>query len=208
MIAKMLAPGLILALALSAQVPATKVGTINIQQAVVQCRDGQAAVKALGERFEPRKKDLEAKGQSVGAMEDQLRKSANTANQDALRKLQGDIDARKKSLQRDQEDAEAEFQQEQGKVLNELGGRLMQVIDKYSRDNGYSMILDVGSQQTPVLWLANGVDITNDIIALYDKNAPSTIAPVKPVGGGGLVPAPAKPSVLLPKPPAAAPAKK
>ena len=205
MIAKMLAPGLILALALSAQVPATKVGTINIQQAVVQCRDGQAAVKALGERFEPRKKDLEAKGQSIGAMENQLRTTANTASQDALRKLQGDIDARKKSLQRDQEDAEAEFQQEQGKVLNELGGRLMQVIDKYARDNGYSMILDVGSQQTPVLWLANGVDITNDVIALYDKNAPSTIAPVKPAAGG-MAPAPAKPAA--PKPPAAAPAKK
>ena len=204
MIAKMLAPGMILALALSAQVPATKVGTINIQQAVVQCKDGQAAAKTLSERFEPRKKDIEAKTQSINAMEDQLRKSANTASQDALRKLQGEIDVKKKSLQRDQEDAEAEFQQEQGQVFNEVGGRLMQVIDKYSRDNNFTLILDVGSQQTPVLWIANGVDITGDVIGLYDKNAPSTI---KPVTGGGGPPAPTPPRPTMAKP-AVTPVKK
>jgi len=199
-IAKFLAPGLVWALAASAQVPATKVGTINIQQAIVQSKDGQTAAKALSERFEPRKKEIESKAQSINALEDQFRKSQNTASADGLRKLQGDIDAKKKALQRDQEDAEAEFQQEQGKIFNELGGRLMQVIDKFSRDNNFSMILDVGSQQTPVLWIANGVDITADIIALYDKTAPSTIAPVKPAGGAAA--APVKPAA----PPAAKPA--
>jgi outer membrane protein len=202
-IVKLLAPGLVLALTLSAQL--TKVGTINIQQAVIQSKDGQGAAKALTERFEPRKKDIEAKAQSINAMEDQLRKSQNTASPDALRKLTGDIDARKKSLQRDQEDAEAEYQQEYGKVMNELGGRLMQVIDKYARDKGYSLILDVGSQQTPVLWIATGVDITADIIALYDANAPSSMA--KPAGGAA-APAPIKPMGAAPTKPVVPPAKK
>jgi len=193
-IVKLLAPALVLSLSLSAQL--TKVGTINIQQAVVQSKDGQTAAKALTERFEPRKKDIEAKAQSINALEDQFRKSQNTASADALRKLTTEIDAKKKSLQRDQEDAEAEYQQEYGKLMNELGGRLMQVIDKYSRDKGYSLILDVGSQQTPVLWIATGVDITADIIALYDANAPSTIKPA----AGAPAAAPAKP--------ATAPAKK
>ena len=203
-IVKLLAPGLVLALSLSAQL--TKVGTINIQQAVVQSKDGQGAAKMLTERFEPRKKDIEAKAQSVNAMEDQLRKSQNTASADALRKLTADIDAKKKSLQRDQEDAEAEYQQEYGKLMNELGGRLMQVIDKYARDKGYSLVLDVGSQQTPVLWVATGVDITADIIAMYDANAPSTVAPAKPAGGAaaGAV----KPMGAPPAKPPVAPVKK
>jgi outer membrane protein len=202
-IVKLLAPGLLLALALPAQL--TKVGTINIQQAVIQSKDGQTAAKALTERFEPRKRDIEAKAQSVNALEDQLRKSQNTASADALRKLQGDIDAKKKSLQRDQEDAEAEYQQEYGKVMNDLGGRLMQVIDKYARDKGFSLILDVGSQQTPVLWIATGVDITADIIAMYDANAPSTM---KPAGGAAApVPGAVKP-MAAPVKPAVAPVKK
>lgn len=205
-IAKLLVAGLALSLSLSAQL--TKVGTINIQQAVVQSKDGQTAAKSLNDRFDPRKKDIEAKAQSINALEDQFRKSQNTASADALRKLQGEIDAKKKSLQRDQEDAEAEYQQEYGKVMNELGGRLMQVIDKYARDKGYSMILDVGSQQTPVLWIATGVDITADVIALYDANAPSSIAPAKPAGGAAAPPAGVVKPPAAPIKPAVAPVKK
>jgi outer membrane protein len=195
----MLMPALAAALSVAAQAPPAKIGTINIQQAIFQCKDGQAAIKTLTEKFEPRKKDLEAKQQSIGALEEQLRKSANTASEDQRRKLQTEIDQKKKAMQRDTEDAEAEFQQERGKSLNELGGRLMQVVDKYARDNNFSMILDVGSEQTPVLWIAPGVDITADVIALYDKNAPSTIP-------GGAAPAATKPA--MPAKPTAAPAKK
>jgi outer membrane protein len=64
--------------------------------------------------------------------------------------------------------------------LNELGGRIMAVLDKYSNDNGYTLILDVSNQQTsPVLFAANGIDVTREIIALYDKNAPSMTSPSK-----------------------------
>ena len=63
------------------------------------------------------------------------------------------------------------------------------------------MILDVGSQQTPVIWEANSANITADIIALYDKNAPAA--------SPAAAPAAAKPSAAAaPKPAAVAPAKK
>ena len=83
---------------------------------------------------------------------------------------------------------------------------MMVVIDKYARDNGYTLILDVSSPQTPVLYASNTIDITKDIIELYDKASASAPAP-----------APAKPAAapapLAPKPaatpaPAPAPAKK
>ena len=84
-----------------------------------------------------------------------------------------DIDQLTKALGRDTEDAQADFDQQQQKVLQELGGRLMAVIDKYARDNGYSLILDVSTQPNPVLYISNNIDITSEIVALYDKNAPS-----------------------------------
>jgi len=177
-----------------AQAPAAKVGTISIQQAIIGTKDGQKAVQQLQTKIEPRRKELEAKQAQVAQMEDQQRKSANTASADTLRKLATDIEQNKKSLQRMAEDAEAESQQEQGKLLNELGGRIMQVIDKYSRDNGFTIILDVSNQQTsPVLWVATGVDITADVIKLYDASAPSTMAPAAAPAA-----APAKPAAPPP----------
>jgi len=60
------------------------------------------------------------------------------------------------------------------------------VINKYSFDNGYAIIIDVSSQQSPVLYAANGIDISKDIVDLYDKSsaassaAPAATAPVAP----------------------------
>jgi outer membrane protein len=183
-----------------AQAPPAKIGTISIQQAIIGTKDGQKAVQQLQTKIEPKRKELEAKQAQIAQMEDQQRKSANTASADTLRKLAGDIEQNKKALQRMAEDAEADSQQEQGKLLNELGGRIMQVIDKYSRDNGFTLILDVSNQQTsPVLWVATGVDITADVIKLYDASSPSTMAaPAAAPAAKPAAPAPAPPAKKTP----------
>ena len=72
---------------------------------------------------------------------------------------------------------------------------MMAVIDKYAKDNGYMLILDVSSPQTPVLFASNTIDITKDIIDLYDKNA----------GGAAPATTSARPAPGTPRP-AAAPA--
>jgi len=179
----------------SAQTP-TKVGIINIQQAIIATKDGQKAATDLQARFDPKKKSLEGMQGSIAALQQELSKGSNTMAEAKRTQLTRDIDQKTKELQRASEDAQAEFEQEQNKLLNDLGGKLMVVIEKYARDNAYSLILDVSSPQTPVLFAANGVEITKEIVDLYDKNAPSTLPPA---------PKPAAPKAAAPKTPAAKP---
>jgi outer membrane protein len=178
----------------------TKVGIIHIQQAIISTKDGQKAAADLQQKFDPKRRELEKKQGEIQALQDQLRRGANTLSEEARQKLMREIDARTRSLNRETEDAQAEFDQEQQKILQELGGRLMQVIDKYARDNGFALILDVSSPQTPVLYAANSIDITQAIVDLYDKNSPSAQAPAtaapKPV-------TPAAKPATPPKPPGA-----
>src|SRR5262249_48220526 len=112
---------------------------------------------------------------------------------------QRNIDSKTKIYNRDMQDAQDEAQQEQGKLLDELGQKMMQVIDKYAQQNGYAVIIDVSNPQTPVLYASNTVDITKDIIELYDKTAPSLPAPN---------PTTSAPKVRATKPAAPAPVKK
>jgi outer membrane protein len=181
---------------LLAQAPATKVGVINIQQAVLATKDGQKAAQDLQAKFDPKRKAIEDRNAEIQQLQDQFRKSQNTASEEQRAKLARDIDQKQKALQRDVEDAQAEFEQEQQRAFNELGGRLLQVLGKYARDNAYTLILDVSTQQSPVLYMADGIDITEAVVKLYDANAP-TPAPA---------PASAKPAPAMPKP-TAAPAK-
>lgn len=157
-----------------------KVGVINIQSAIVSTKDGQKAAADLAAKYEPRRKTIEARSGEIGALKERLSKGANTMSEEAKQALVREIDQKTRTLQRDTEDAQTEFDQEQNKVLQELGQKMMVVIDKYAKDNSYTLVLDVGSPQSPVLFISPTIEITNEIVALYDKNAPGAAAPSTP----------------------------
>jgi outer membrane protein len=182
-----------------AQTP-TKVGVIQIQTALVSTKDGQKAVAELETRMAPKQKEMERKRSEIQELQDKLSKGGNAMAQTAKDELARNIDQKTKSYNRDMEDARAELDQEQRKLLEELSGKMQVVIDKFALANGYAVLLDVSNQNTNVLYVASGVDVTKDIIEMYDKtnpNAPTT----KPA-------APATTKPAAPAAPAATPAKK
>lgn len=199
-----LASAVLLGLSATSVLAQSKVGTINIQQAIVSTKDGQKASAELQTRFDPRRKEIEKNNVALQAKQQQLQKMGTVGSEEVKRKLAADIDLEGKRLQRDSEDAQAEWDAEQQKLVNELGGRIMQVINKFATDNAYSMVLDISSQQTPVIWALPTIDITNDVIKLYDANAPSTVA--APKMAPAAAPKTAPPATAAPK--TAAPAAK
>lgn len=152
-----------------------KVGIIHIQNAIISTKDGQKAASDLQARFAPKKAEIDKAQNEIAQLQEQLKKGSATLSDDARQNLMRDIDQKTKTLNRNTEDAQAELDQAQGKIMQDLGQRMMAVIDKYAKDNGYSLILDVSSPQTPVLYAATGIDITKDIVELYDKNSPGPV---------------------------------
>jgi outer membrane protein len=191
--------------AAAAQTPgATKVGIINIQDAIIRTEEGQKTAKQLQEKYTPRQQALEKQKRDLEDLQAQLNKGRNTMSEEARNKLIRDIDQKTKTLQRDNEDASAEFQQEEGKLINAIGQKMMGVIDKYAKEKGFHIILDISSPQSPVLYAVNTVDITNEIIGLYDKAQGGGTAAAAPAPSSG---APVtRPPAATPKPPAPKPA--
>jgi hypothetical protein len=48
---------------------------------------------------------------------------------------------------------------------------MLDVVDRYARENGFAVVLDT-SQSSLVVYNANQVDITNQIVQLYDQAYP------------------------------------
>src|SRR4029077_9379237 len=138
----------------------TKVGIIHIQNAIISTKDGQKAAKELQDKFAPTRSRLEKKQADIEADRAKLNQGSNAMSAEQKEKLMRDIDQKTKALNRDTEDAQAALDQEQSQSVQELAQRIYAVIDKYSKDKGYSLILDVSSQQTPVLFASNDIDIT------------------------------------------------
>ncbi|MBI4892828.1 MAG: OmpH family outer membrane protein [Acidobacteria bacterium] len=183
---------------LAAQTP-TKVAIINIQGAILATKDGTKARDAMRVRFEPRAKDLEGRNAEIQKLREQITKGANTMSAENREKITREIDDKQKKLQWDSEDMQNELQQEEGKLINEIGQRMIQVIDEYSKGQGFAIVLDVSTQQSPVLWAANGIDITQQIVEGYDKKFGAGAAPGSTPAAPAAKPA-APPATSAPKP--------
>ena len=199
--------------AASSVAPPAKVGVIQIQAALAATKEGQKAAADLEVKLGPRKKELDGKQSEIKDLQERLQRGGNTLSDSAKEDLTRNIDTKTKSYNRELEDAQAELEQEQQKVVGTLGQKMMAVIDKYAQQNGFAIVLDVSSQNTPVLYASNTVDITKEVIDLYDKTVfTATPAPgpaaARPSAPPAARPAPATAAPKPAAPPAAAPAKK
>ena len=192
-------PVLALAVTFTAQAQQGKFAIINIQGAIISTKDGQKAAAELNAKTQPKKKELEQKQNDINALQDQLNKGQNTLSDSAKNDLYKNIESKKKSLQREMEDAQADLEADQQKLLSQLGQKILAVIERYAKDNGYTMVVDVGSQNTPVIYASPSIDITKEVIELYDKSTASS-APAP-------TPASPKPAAATPAAPKPAPAK-
>ena len=98
------------ALSLQAQSPAGKVGVIHIQGAIVGTKEGQKAAADLDSKAGPKKKELEQKQNEINGLQDQLSKGQNTLSDAAKNDIYKNIELKKKNLERDFEDAKADFE--------------------------------------------------------------------------------------------------
>lgn len=163
--------------AVTTGVAPAKIAVINIQQAIVYTKEGQKAIADLQARFNPRKSALEKRQSDIGLLQDQLKKGGATMSDAAKEKIMRDIDADTKSLNRDADEFNADMQQEQGKIMQELGQKVMSVLDQFAVQNGYAVVIDVSNQQqNPVFWAAASNVITADIVKLYDQSHPVAAA--------------------------------
>ena len=177
-----------------------KIGVINMQEALVNTKDGQKAIADLRSKYGPRDADMQKRQQELQTKTDQYRKTQATLSDEAKAKIERDIDSMTRSLQRDTDDAKQDMDADQQRMINELGSKIIQVVTRYAADNQYTMIFDDSGQPSNIMFASNAIDITRDVIALYDKSAPAT-PPAAPPTASKPAPTATKPAVTPVKPP-------
>ena len=158
----------------SGQAP-VKVAIIHMQDAIVQTKDGQKAGQEMQAKFSSRRQELEKKQNDITTIQNQIRAGSATMSEAAKAKLQRDYDSNTKDFTRARDDFQAEVTQEENKIMNEVGQKMMDVMIKYATEHAIAVVVDVSSQQTPVIWADPSIDITNDVIKLYDQAHPNSV---------------------------------
>ena len=106
-------------------------------------------------------------------MQDQLQKGSATMSDEAQRKLAHEIDRKTKAINYEADGAQSDYEQEQADTTQALLKKFRAVVDRYSRDNGFGLVIDVSNPQSPAFWWASAMDITNDVVRAYDAAYPA-----------------------------------
>jgi len=192
----------------------TKVGTINIEQAIFSSNEGQRDFQALSKKFEPKQNELKNAADEIDSLKKQLNAQQDKLNDEARDKALKQIESKQKSFDRASQDAQEDFQGQQGEIGNRILTKMAPLIVKYATDNGYGMILDTSQQwpRGPVIWYGPAVDITQPVVEAYNVQS-GVPAPPKPAAGAVTKPVPTtgtpgtKPAAPATKPPATTPPK-
>jgi outer membrane protein len=191
----------------------TKVGTLSMQEAIAACNEGQRDFESLSKKFEPKRTELKGLSDEIDGLKKQLSTQGEKMNEDAKGALMKQIESKQKSLERASQDAQEEFQQQQGEIAQRILQKMAPVIRKYVTDNGYGLLLDTSAPwpQGPVIVSGPSMDITRPIVDAYNAQsgvpAPAAgSAAAKPVRPSG--PAATKPATSPATKPATPPATK
>lgn len=183
----------------------TKVGTINIEQAIFASNEGQRDFQELQKKFEPKQAELKNAADELDGLKKQLNSQQDKLNDDAHEKLVKQIETKQKTLDRTTQDAQEDYQNQQGEIGNRILTKMAPLIVKYAADNGYGLILDTSQQwpRSPVLWNGEAVDITKPIVDQYNTQSgvpTPTGTPAKPAvkPSASTKPAATKPAASTP----------
>jgi outer membrane protein len=146
----------------------SRIAVVAFQVAVAQTNEGQRNFADLQKKYDPKRQQLKTASDEIDTLTKQLQAQGSTLS-DAERATRASaIDTKKKQLDREFQDTQSDFQQEMQDLYNNLASKVYDVMQTYAQKEGFTLVLDVSQQQTPVLFASDSTNITKQVIDAYN----------------------------------------
>ncbi len=173
-----------------------KIALVNFEQVVLASNEGQVVTANTQKKYEPKKNEIERESQEVDAKNKALQAApATLSDADRATRLR-EIDTASKKLNRDAEDASTAYNADLTEALQKVAQKVAVTAKTYAQQQGYTILLDVSSQSSNVLWALPSTDVSQAIVDSYNKSsgvsAPPPPSPrpaaARPAGAGATKP--------------------
>jgi outer membrane protein len=175
----------------------TRIAVIAFQLAVAQTNEGQRDFADLQKKYAPKEATLKSLSDEIDNLTKQLQTQGASLSEAERASRAKTIDEKKKQLDRESTDLRDAGQQDMQDMYNTLASKVYDVMQSYAEQQGFTLVLDISQQQSPVLYASNGTDITKPVIAAYNVKSGVPAPPAQPAGEAPKTPT-ARPAV--PKP--------
>ena len=145
----------------------SKIAVVDVQHAVMATEEGIRAQATLKKDFDKRQQDLDAKQTELAKARDDIEKQSRFLSREALQKRTEDWQRRMVELQTVFVDYNKTLQKKQGELTAPIIKKIMAVIARLAKKNGYELILD--KQAAP--YARQDLDLTEQVVQLYNSGA-------------------------------------
>lgn len=162
----------------------TKLGVIDIRRAISSTAEGKQLVTELQSQFAPRQQELESLTKQVDDLRQRLNAGQSTLSEQEKARLSAQGTQLEQRLDRKTDEYREDFSTAQEEIVNGIGRKMMELLSRYAQENNYVAVFDSSAQNSPVLYTSKTIDLTQDIIRLYDQAYPvkgaRTVPAIKP----------------------------
>ena len=145
----------------------TKIGVINIQDALLKSDEIKKASADLETKYKTRQAELQKLQTDLQSIEQQL--SGGKLNQSGAADLQAQGQRKQRDLQRLSQDLQQDVEGDRNEILSKAGAKMRTVVEKVAAEKGLDMVVDVSQ----TVYFKPALDITNDALAAYNKANPA-----------------------------------
>lgn len=177
----------------------TKYGVINIRQAISSTAEGKQLVTHLQLQFAPRQRELESLTKQVNDVQQRLKAGQSTLSEEDKTRLSAQGTHLEQRLDRKTDEYREDFNTAQEEIVNSIGRKMIELLNRYARENSYVAVFDSSAPNSMVLYASKTIDLTQDIIRLYDQAYPVKGASTAPAIKPAPVPKPTAPPLLKPR---------
>jgi len=153
----------------------SKVAVINLQKAVLESAEIKAASAAMEARYKPRVAQIEALDKEIAGISQNLQTNAGKLTPQAESDLNAQGTKKQRDAQRLRDDLQADVDRDRNEILQRSAGKMSDVLKKLAEEKGYDIVVD--APYAP--YFKASLEITNDLIAAYDKAYPAAAPPAK-----------------------------
>ena len=138
-----------------------KIGVMNVQKIIVECEAGKAAKGRFDQRMHELQAGFKKEEDALKEMQAEIKKKSSAWSEETKAEKVREFQKSGRELQAKTEDARFEMKKMQDKELEPILKALETIVDKFGKDNGYTLLLD---SKNGVIYADSAIDVTDAIV--------------------------------------------
>jgi outer membrane protein len=152
-----------------------KMGYIDIQRAIVESQSGKKAKENFQAQVKKAEGELLKEKQELERLKSDLDKKSPLLKEEERRSLEKELDRRYVGYQRTMRDSQEELRQRENEMTAVILRELEKIVAEIGKNEKFTLILE----RSQVLYIDQGIDITNKVIEVYNSRSPGKVTKAK-----------------------------